>query len=313
LNLQLLKMVMDNSPSVYLAPALPPKFSVEEADAINDCVNDLRASGQFDPGDGKLLQDMVECLGDSRGTVRLRFATVLGEIGQPATDILLKALAEHPNPVVRRAVAKTLTLIGDPAAVPGLVQAVLHDEDTVVKSSSVGALARTGQIAVPTLLSLLTDSTTPENLKGLAAWALAFIGLEAKDALLEQIHSDSVEVRSAIVAAIVKMAQEAPDDQMFEILVAALQDRDLTVRLEAISALGNLAYQPAQPQLFALLTAGDGETRRSAVLALMKMGDTAAIPPLEAALTAEPEESIQKVIQLAIGQLQRQMDDDDWD
>jgi bilin biosynthesis protein len=313
LNVQLLKMVMDNSPSVYLAPALPPKFSVEEADAINDRVNNLRASGQFDPSDRVILQDMVECLGDSRGTVRLRFATVLGEIGQPATNILLQALAEHPNPVVRRAVAKTLTLIGDPAAVPGLVQAVLHDEDTVVKSSSVGALARTGQIAVPTLLSLLTDSTTPENLKGLAAWALAFIGLEAKDALLEQIHSDSVEVRSAIVAAIVKMAQEAPDDRMFEILVEALQDRDLTVRLEAISALGNLAYQPAQPQLFALLTAGDGETRRSAVLALMKMGDTAAIPQLETALTAEPEEGIQKVIQLAIGQLQRQMDDDDWD
>jgi bilin biosynthesis protein len=306
-------MVMDNSPSVYLAPALPPKFSVEEADVLNDRVNDLRASGQFDPGDRAILQDMVECLGDSRGTVRLRFATVLGEIGQPATNILLQALSEHPNPVVRRAVAKTLTLIGDPAAVPGLVQAVLHDEDTVVKSSSVGALARTGQIAVPTLLSLLTDSTTPENLKGLAAWALAFIGLEAKDALLEQIHSDSVEVRSAIVAAIVKMAQEAPDDRMFEILVEALQDRDLTVRLEAISALGNLAYQPAQPQLFALLIAGDGETRRSAVLALMKMGDTAAIPQLETALTAEPEEGIQKVIQLAIGQLQRQMDDDDWD
>jgi bilin biosynthesis protein len=304
-------MVMDNSPSVYLAPALPPKFSVEEADAINDRVNNLRASGQFDPSDRAILQDMVECLGDSRGT--LRFATVLGEIGQPATDILLKSLAEHPNPVVRRAVAKTLTLIGDPAAVPGLVQAVLHDEDTVVKSSSVGALARTGQIAVPTLLSLLTDSTTPENLKGLAAWALAFIGLEAKDALLEQIHSDSVEVRSAIVAAIVKMAQEAPDDQMFEILVEALQDRDLTVRLEAISALGNLAYQPAQPQLFALLTAEDSETRRSSVLALMKMGDTAAIPQLETVLMTESEESIQKVIQLAIGQLQRQMDDDDWD
>jgi bilin biosynthesis protein len=304
---------MDNSPSVYLAPALPPKFSVEEADAINDRVNGLRASGQFDPSDRAILQDMVECLGDSRGTVRLRFATVLGEIGQPATNILLKALAEHPNSVVRRAVAKTLTLIGDPAAVPGLVQAVLHDEDTVVKSSSVGALARTGQIAVPTLLSLLTDATTPENLKGLAAWALAFIGLDAKDALLEQIHSDSVEVRSAIVAAIVKMAQEAPDEQMFEILVEALQDRDLTVRLEAISALGNLAYLPAQPKLFTLLTEGDGETRRSSVLALMKMGDTAAIPQLETALTVETEESIQKVIQLAIGQLQRQMDDDDWD
>jgi bilin biosynthesis protein len=303
---------MDNSPTAYLAPALPPKFSAEVADALNERVETLRAAGQFDSGDRIILQDMVECLGDSRGMVRLRFATVLGEIGQPATRVLLTALAKHPNPVVRRSVAKTLTLIGDPEAVPGLVQAVLTDEDTVVKSSSVGALARTGQIAVPVLLGILTDEATAENMKGLVAWALAFIGLDAKDALLEQIHSENVAVRSAIVAAIVKMAQEAPDEQMFEVLTEALQDEDLTVRLEAISALGNLAYKPALPRLLTLIQAIDGETRRSAVLALMKMGDATAIPNLEIALASEAEESIQKVIQLAIGQLNRQTEDD-WD
>jgi bilin biosynthesis protein len=48
------------------------------------------------------------------------------------------------------------------------------------------------------------------------------------------------------------------------------------------------------------------------VLALMKMGDATAIPNLEIALASEAEESIQRVIQLAIGQLNRQTEDD-WD
>ncbi|UNU23133.1 HEAT repeat domain-containing protein [Microcoleus vaginatus] len=38
-------------------------------------------------------------------------AETLGSIGKPATTFLLEALAHHPNPVVRRASAKTLTLI----------------------------------------------------------------------------------------------------------------------------------------------------------------------------------------------------------
>lgn len=50
---------------------------------------------------------------------------------QTCNFFLLEALAHHPNPVVRTASAKTLTLIGEAIARITLLEAFLHDEDRV--------------------------------------------------------------------------------------------------------------------------------------------------------------------------------------
>jgi bilin biosynthesis protein len=267
----------------------------------------------FNPNDEQLLRQMVECLGDSRGVVRLRFAEMLGEIGAPATPVLLEALADHPNVVVRRAAAKTLTLIAPPEAVPNLVHALLNDEDTVVKGSSVGALARIGEAAVLSLLEILRSPELPESTKGHAAWALAFIGSEAKEYLYREIESDSAEVRGAVVGAIAKVAQENPDEQpAFELLLNALTDSSENVRAEAASAVGNLAYRPAIPHLLELLAHPQGETRKSAALSLMKIGDRSAIDSLSAAALRETESHVKIAIELAISQLSKKPAEDDW-
>ena len=70
-------------------------------------------------------------MGDSQEMVRLSLAETLGSIGKPATPFLLEALAHHPNPVVRRASAKTLTLICEAIAPTTLLEAFLHVEDRV--------------------------------------------------------------------------------------------------------------------------------------------------------------------------------------
>ncbi|MBD1887619.1 HEAT repeat domain-containing protein [Microcoleus vaginatus] len=89
------------------------------------------ALATFNPNDSELLKKMVECMGDSQGMVRLSLAETLGSIGKPATPFLLEALAHHRNPVVRRASAKTLTLICEDLARTTLLEAFLHDEDQV--------------------------------------------------------------------------------------------------------------------------------------------------------------------------------------
>ena len=89
------------------------------------------ALATFNPNDRELLKKRVECMGDSQGMVRLSLAETLGSIGKPATPFLLVALAHHPNPVVRRASAKTLTLICEDLAPTTLLEAFLHDEDQV--------------------------------------------------------------------------------------------------------------------------------------------------------------------------------------
>ena len=287
-------------------------LSHAETDALLASVKEQLDLETFDPDNHQLLKQMVECLGDTRGLVRLSFAQTLGEIGEPATPFLLEALANHPNVVVRRASAKTLTLLADPKTVPNLVYAFLNDEDTVVQGSAVGALARTGEAAVPVLLEILASPENSETTKGHAAWALAFIGAEAKEYIYPAIASDSPEVRSAVVGAIAKVAQESPEPQAFNLLVNALTDSDANVRCEAAAVLGNLAYQPAIPNLAELLHHHDWETRKAGALALMKVGDRAAIEPLQAALSQESETAVQQVLKLAVTQLERKTAEDDW-
>ena len=279
--------------------------SEEETDSLLEQVNKQIADSTFDTSDRQLLKSMVECFGDSRGMVRLGFAEALGVIGKPAVPVLLEALANHTNVVVRRAAAKTLIIIADPEAVPNLIHALLHDEDTVVKGSSVGALAKTGETAVPALLEILASPEHPQSTIGHAAWALAFIGVEAKEHLYKAIDSDSAEVRAAVLGGLVKVAEQDSDKEAFDILIKSLGDRATNVRSEAAAALGNLTYQPAVPNLIELLNHQEGETRKSAALSLMKIGDRAAIEPLQAASSTESEEGVKRAIDLAISQLEQ--------
>ena len=288
-------------------------LSHQETDELLAQVNRQIAEGTFDPQDEQLIWQMVECLGDTRGLVRLGYAEALGAVGKPAVDTLIEALLHHSNVVVRRAAGKTLTLIEDPQAVPYLVQALLQDGDTVVQASAIGALARTGEAAVEPLLEVLASADSTESNKGHAAWALAFIGSKAKDRLYTAYDSNSPEVRAAVVGAIAKVAEENRDDtQALDLLVKSLNDTDVDVRSEAAAVLGNLKYQPAIPSLIELLSHPEGQTRKSAALSLMKIGDDRAIAPLQTALTQENNPGVKTAISLAISLLERQTEDDDW-
>ena len=290
-----------------------PLLSHEETDELLAKVNKQLAEGTFDLEDRQLIEQMVECLGDTRGLVRLGYAEALGVVGKPAVDILIDALLHHSNVVVKRAAGKTLTLIEDPVAVPALIQALLEDEDTVVQASAIGALARTGEAAVEPLLEVLASPDSTESNKGHAAWALAFIGSKAKPQLFTAYQSDSAEVRAAVIGAIAKVAEEDRDDtQALELLVKSLNDSELDVQSEAAAVLGNLKYQPAIPTLIELLDRPEAQTRKSAALSLMKIGDKQAIAPLQNALGKEQDLGVQKAMTLAISLLERQAEDDDW-
>jgi bilin biosynthesis protein len=281
--------------------------SIEERQADNDAliaiVTDQISFDTFDPDNGEILNRMVvEGMADPRGMMRLRFAETLGEIGEPATPFLLQALKSHTNPVVRRAAAKTLTLIADPASIPILLDAFLTDEDTVVKGSSAGALARIGKPAVPILLDILKSPQHPEDIKGHAAWALAFIGAEAAEYLYEALNSDSVDVRCAVIGAIAHVAQEQADEKSCQVLVTALSDPVPVIRTEAAAALAQINYPPALPHLIDTLKDADGEVRKAAVTSLGKIGDRAALEPLQPLLNDDLE-SIRLLAKLAISQI----------
>jgi bilin biosynthesis protein len=291
-------------------------LSHEETDELLSMVNQQLADGTFNHQDQQLIRQMVECLGDTRGLVRLGFAEALAMVGQPALDTLIEALLHHSNEVVRRAAGKTLTLIEDPVAVPHLIHALLNDQDTVVQASAIGALARIGIASVKPLLEVLASPNSSESNKGHAAWGLAFIGAPAKEQLYTAYNSDSPEVRAAVVGAIAKVAQEdRHDTQSLDLLVNALKDNVADVRSEAAAVLGNLKYPPAIPVLLELLDHPEAETRKSAALSLMKIGDRHSLPALQTALKQESNPNTKKSINLAMSLLQKQIDsppENDW-
>ena len=281
-----------------------------ENDALIRRVNEQISLDTFEPTD-QVLKRLVEGLGDPRGLVRLRFAETLGEIGESATPFLVDALANHRNVVVRRAAAKTLTLIADPDAVPALIHSFLNDEDTVVKGSSAGALARTGEAAVPALLDILASPNQPEDTKGHAAWALAFIGSEAAEYLYQAMNAASLDVRCAVIGALGHVAQEQSDEKSCSLLVSALNDSEALIRTEAAAALGQVSYPPAVPPLILAIQDADLDVRKAAINSLGKIGDRSALEPLNAQLNDE-QEVVRVLAKLAIAQIERQSEADDW-
>ena len=191
----------------------------EETDALYEAVRTQITGKTFSTEDPATLQKMIESLGDTRGITRLHFAEAIGAIGTPATPFLIEAVTHHPNAVVRRAAAKTLTLIADPIAVPTLVNSLLTDPDTVVRSSVIGALAKTGEASVPALLEILASPDYPEDSKGLATWALAFIGQDAQAHIMAAIDSPNPEVRTAVIGTLGAIVQETCDEAAIALLI----------------------------------------------------------------------------------------------
>jgi bilin biosynthesis protein len=173
-------------------------------------------------------------------------------------------------------------------------------------------LARTGEAAVPALLDILAAPEHPESIKGHAAWALAFIGSEAKELLYQALSSDSVDVRCAVIGAIAHVAQEQGDEQSCNVLVSALTDPESVIRTEAASALGQIDYAPAIPHLILALNDSDVEVRKAAVSTLGKTSDRNIITHLQAAMNDEIE-VVRTLARLAIVQVERRAEESDWD
>lgn len=293
----------------------PTALSESDADALISKTKRQMAEGTFESTDERLLVQLVEGFNDKRGMKRLAFAEILGEVGKPATPALIDGLANHDNPTVRRACAKTITLIADRTTIPTLVHSLLHDEDTVVQGSVVGALAVMGEEAAPVLIDIIGSSDYPDSSKGLATWGLSFVGAAGKTHLYESLNAQKEEVRSAVVGALTSLVQEESDEQALNAILKALKDASAMVRSEAAAALGKLSNRAVIPQLAAVLSDDDSDVRKTAAMAMMKIGDGSAIAPLQSALNKETDEAIQPVLKLAISQLEKQQEeeDDGWD
>lgn len=273
-------------------------------DALIDVVSQQIELLTFDPDDSALMSRLIDSCADPREEMRLQLVELFGEIGEESTPVLVHALSNHHNPLVRRVCAKALARLGDPEAIPVLIQALLNDTDPITQSSASGALARMGEAAVPALLDVVESPAYPDAQKGQAVWALSCLGESAADQLYAAAKADSANVRCAVMGAIASLAKyQHPPSSGINMLLDGLNDPIAAVRLEAASGLGALRYYNATPDLVPLLSDSDPEIRKTTALALGSLKDPASFQALQNLLT-DPSDVVRPVIQWAIQQVQ---------
>ena len=280
------------------------QLNEDEASELAKELKQQLRNGEVPAADGESIERMVAGLGDPRGLMRLTFAESLGVVGKAAVPSLCRALAEHESVTVRRAAAKTLTLIEDPRALPVLQKALLQDPDPVVQGSAVGAMAAVGEEAIDGMLEILINPSSTAMQLGLASWGLAFVGARAPEALRKAATSEHAEIRCAAIAALGDQIQALGDDAARELVENALTDAETDVRAEAATLLGKL-HSPdwAVPRLEPLLSDPQGQVRKNAALSLMKLQAADSIASLSQQLEREQQADVKAVLQLAINQL----------
>lgn len=280
------------------------QLNEDEASELAKELKQQLRNGEVPAADSESIERMVAGLGDPRGLMRLTFAESLGVVGKAAVPSLCRALAEHESVTVRRAAAKTLTLIEDPRALPVLQRALLQDPDPVVQGSAVGAMAAVGEEAIDGMLEILINPSSTAMQLGLASWGLAFVGARAPEALRKAATSEHAEIRCAAIAALGDQIQALGDDAARELVENALTDAETDVRAEAATLLGKL-HSPdwAVPRLEPLLSDQQGQVRKNAALSLMKLQAEGSIASLSQQLEREQQADVKAVLQLAINQL----------
>ena len=296
--------VTDVAPSFNSAE--PVQLSEEEAEQLAEELKLQLRQGERPAGDAQAIERMVAGLGDRRGLLRLTFAESLGTVGSAAVPALCTAMCDHENVTVRRAAAKTLTLISDQRALPFLLKALVNDADPVVQGSAVGAMAAIGSDAVDGLLNILVDPTSTPMQTGLASWGLSFVGARAPEALKEAARSPHARIRTAAIGALGDQIQNLGDQDARQLLTEALNDGDEEVRAEASTLMGKLNdSQWALPLLMPNLNDDSPLVRKNTALSLMKLEDPSAIQALERVYETEADDAVRPILRLAISQLEQ--------
>lgn len=171
-------------------------------------------------------------------------------------------LLSDPDWVVRREAVITLGEMGDERCVEPLSRA-LRDGDWQVREVAIEALGQVGSPAVEILLKLLRDW----DVRKYAILSLGKIRDErVLDPLMAQLRND--EFKDDAINALVELGEPAVPK-----FIAALKDKDESVRQSAVLGLGRIKHSESIDPLIAMLQDKDWFTRLIAAAALESVGD----------------------------------------
>ncbi len=192
---------------------------------------------------------------------------------------LVDMLTNDRDPNVRYDVARTLQDLRSRETVIPLVDALRRDPDWSVKSACAGALGaiRDQRGVKPLKKELMKDSVIESTwTKKRSAWALAEIGPNAVDSLIEAMNDNEKSTRRRASWALLKIGKPA-----VQALVGSLKDKDKFIRERAALTLGWMNDDYAINALIWRLQDKEPEVRRAAVWALGRLGDSRALDSLQ--------------------------------
>jgi len=243
------------------------------------------------------VDELIQMLsGDSESRKEARERLI--ELGAEAVPALIEATRD-PNPWVRWEAVNALGYIGDPRAIPALVERILKDDNPHPRWRSIWAVQavdREGTEAVPLLLKGL-KSDDEVVVWNAAVGLSAYKRPEAVPILMEGLGSeDEFRQWEAIFC-----LSNVWNEETVPALIPILKGGRLRARQEAANTLGAIGDKRAVPALLEALENDESpEVRWRAAVALGRIGDPSVIPKLEELLQKEEDEQVIEHIQEAL-------------
>lgn len=238
---------------------------------------------------------LIRFLGDPRKELRFAAVESLGAIRVREAARPLIAVLSDADRNLRRATAESLGAIGDIQAVPALILA-LDDDHWSVRCAAASALGRIrSSKATPALLRRLEDEDV--TVRRVVVSALGEVGDSRAAGPLTELLRDAAIQSSAVEAlrrmgtvalaaverafpaadpdtrrTLVGLAGKLEDSRADRLLLQALADGDIGVRVEAAVALGDGGFHGAvRPLMAARASDPAPEVRRAAARAIAKL------------------------------------------
>ena len=215
---------------------------------------------------------------------------------EPPLPMLVEELESSEDPQEREEAAEALGELGEPEALPSLVEAATNDESLAVQLAAVSSIHRIG---VDELIQLLLYHEDP-LIREAAADGLRVAGSsKGVDALRQALASDEDErVRTAAVKALEKIGGEKAE---LGLLDAAVNDESAIVRETAVRALGELNLGSAVDEIVTLLREDDsGAVREAAAWALGELEQPESLRALLDSRSGDPVEAVRAASEEAL-------------
>lgn len=251
----------------------------------------------------KPVKKWIAGLVDEDPKARGEASDKLDQLGPEGVTYLLAAIHDS-DPTVRAGAAFGLLArlnVFDKRMGPALV-AALDDSDPKVRAIAMRAVsslaAENATQAIPALIKIVNNSSTPATTRSQAARTLALVGSDSRSlaALQKTLAEDTDrEVRLAAIRAIPRVAP-TPKNAVMALAPAISADSDVDCRRLVIATLAKYAEAaaPTAKQLVAALE-DEPRVRTAAVSALSGIGKPA-VPALVAGLDVDNVEARQAAI-----------------